>query len=269
MADEEYRWLAERLLAFPNPDGTLPSVQLLPGRLPDDALLSVPVPPNSTVVGSSIRWRGQRPPYIEVVLIVAGEETDIAAFYERELGQQGWKPAAWPSVSAPGGFVSGGVSRPHWFSRGEDGPILVVSIIAQEDGLKDVRVHTQDAFPKTGPSGSGRRAQGLVPVLRPPAGAPLWGGGGGGGEHDWTSHALGQTGMSPAELESHFARQLLDAGWTRVAGGATGPVASSTWIVPGEEEWHGLLVIAEAPASGRQMLLLRVDSLARSPLSIR
>jgi hypothetical protein len=144
-----------------------------------------------------------------------------------------------------------------------------VSIIAQEDGLKDVRVRTQDSFPKTSPLGHSRRAQELVPVLRGPDGILLpillWGDGGSGGEQHWTARAVGQTEMTAAELESHLARQLTGAGWTRVAQAVAGPVASSTWIVPGagEKELYGLLLVAETPAKGRQLLLLWVDTAVR------
>ncbi len=263
MVDDEYRRLAERLLAFPNPDGTLPSVQLLPGRLPDDSLLRVPLAANSTVIGTSIRWQRQGPPHIDVVLSVPREVPDILAFYERELGQLGWNPAAWPSHSAPGGFISSGVGRPHYFSRGEDGPILVLSLAGQEDGHTEVRVRTQDPFPKSDWARMSRLRE-SVPVLRPPVGVQLWGDGGGGSEHRWTSEAVAQTEMSPAELESHLARQLIGAGWTRVEQGACGPMACSTWIVPGEEGWYGLLVVAEAPGKARRAILLKVDSGTRT-----
>ena len=74
------------------------------------------------------------------------------------------------------------------------------------------------------------------------------------------SDAVATTAKGAAELESFFAQQLAAAGWTRVAGGANTPLAFSTWKVPGEGDWQGVLIVIEMPAKDRRSLMLRAES---------
>jgi hypothetical protein len=170
----ELRKLAERLLAWPNPDGSPSSVRLLPGRLPDDPDLNIFLPPNSTVVGSLIRTQGEKPPHIEVVLDVPGTESGVLSFFEQELHKRGWRPTT--RFAPHGGFTSMGFGTGNVFSRGEEGPMISVLITPQEGRSSDVRVRTQTHWT------SGRiesPAAGLLPTLRPPIGIRFWAGGGG------------------------------------------------------------------------------------------
>ena len=68
------------------------------------------------------------------------------------------------------------------------------------------------------------------------------------------------TTKGAAELESFFAQQLSAAGWTRVAGAVDSPLAFSTWKVPGDGDWQGVLIVIEMPAKDRRSLMLRAES---------
>jgi hypothetical protein len=84
---------------------------------------------------------------------------------------------------------------------------------------------------------------------------------GNGGSGNWTSEAVVETPKTVAELEAHFAGQLEKAAWKRRAGGVAGPLAWSSWIVPGKGEWHGYLFVVEAPGENRRSLWVRIESL--------
>ena len=99
-----------------------------------------------------------------------------------------------------------------------------------------------------------------VPPLAVPPGVRLYPGSGGGSTHDWSSNALAETELSPAELEAHFARQLEGHGWERLAGHAEGPLAWSLWRLPGEGDWQGILTVAKWPGRRLRSLSIRIQS---------
>jgi hypothetical protein len=101
----------------------------------------------------------------------------------------------------------------------------------------------------------------LIPPLYAPEGVTLQASGMGGGPFGrWTSEATAVTQLGTSELEAHFAAQLRAAGWTRFAGRADGPLAWSTWQVPGAGGWQGFLFALEAPGEKRRSLHVRVES---------
>jgi hypothetical protein len=68
-----------------------------------------------------------------------------------------------------------------------------------------------------------------------------------------------ETDRSVAELEAHFASQLVEAGWTRVAGRADDVVGWSTWRLPGEGESRGLLLVLAVFGGQERSLTLRIE----------
>jgi hypothetical protein len=100
-----------------------------------------------------------------------------------------------------------------------------------------------------------------LPSLRPPPGVSLNELSSGGGGGSWSSNASIKTALPVADLEAHFAAQLAAAGWKRVKGAAAGPLAYSTWTMPGKWERAGFLFVFEAPGEDRRFLTLRVDVL--------
>jgi hypothetical protein len=99
-----------------------------------------------------------------------------------------------------------------------------------------------------------------LPALRAPDGVVLQSSGSSMGGPRQQSDAIANTSKTSAELESFFAQQLAAAGWTRVAGGANTPLAFSTWKVPGDGDWQGVLIVIEMPSKDRRSLMLRAES---------
>jgi hypothetical protein len=259
--------LAQRLIAppFPNPDGTIQSATLIPSALPKDAPFDMPVPPNGRVVGSVLRQRGTSMSF-DVVLDVTGKADEITSFYERELGSKGFNPP--PTFQQPqqGGFVSSiGPASGKMFCKADVGPYVSVTVFGKASGPNDVRTHYEPANPNQGTPCSQKGGPGgppatRLPALRPPDGVTLQGSGGGFGGNRQSSDATALTSKGVGELESYFAQQLVAAGWTRINGKADGPIAWSTWKVPGDGDWQGLLLIIESPGKDRRSLTLRAES---------
>jgi hypothetical protein len=61
-------------------------------------------------------------------------------------------------------------------------------------------------------------------------------------------------------LEAHFADQLTKSGWIRIGGSADAPMAWSTWSVPGDEDWPGVLVVLGVVESAERCLTLRIEA---------
>ena len=97
-----------------------------------------------------------------------------------------------------------------------------------------------------------------MPPLQPPAGVALRGGGGGGGGGTWHSEATVEIDQPVSEVESHFAQQLERAGWTRIAGAADDVAAWSSWQLPGDGRWRGILLVLAAFASKERFLYVRI-----------
>ena len=105
-----------------------------------------------------------------------------------------------------------------------------------------------------------RRGSERMPSLHPPAGISLKPRGGGGGGDGWFSQAVVETDRSVADLEAHFATQLAAAGWSRVNGRADEVVGWSSWRLPGEGDWRGLLLVLAAFGSMQRSLQLSIEA---------
>ena len=278
------RELAERLLGAgtpspppPSPTGGTLRAQLFPGALPPALPLDLPLPPGSRLVGSAVApsLAGgpdvTRAETIEVVLDAPGAPNEIVAFYEGALAERGWTAASGQGPEPggfqperPGGFQPSAIPATVFFCPGAAGGWLALVVTPAPGGLSDVRVHLETGFPGPcgGPGGPMRLPPGaeLLPPLGAPPGVSVLPGGMGGGSGLWTSVAVALTGRSAAELEAHYARQLAATGWTRLDGGVAGPLAWSTWAVPGEGEWQGFLSVREGPGPNRRVLHVEVVS---------
>jgi hypothetical protein len=258
---DEIRELAERLLTHLIPGRDVPTITLLPGRTPDDPDLSVPSPPGARVIGSLIREPGwQMPRDVEVVLDAPGSEEPLLRFYEEHFEQRGWRvaPQFW---HGGGGFTAGPEGEGRMFRRGDEGLAILLTARPVKSGWVEVRLRTQwipaDTEFHQPPPGHD-----LIPALRQPAGVRVVNaGGGGGGSGHWTSEAFVETPKAVSELEAHFARQLEKAGWKRKDGGTGGPLAWSSWVVPGKGGvWFGYLFVVEGAAENRRSLWVRIES---------
>jgi hypothetical protein len=253
--------LAERLLTHPHPEGPT-AFELLVGRLPD-SWGAIPEIPGARLLGSAVYTRRDRPTHIEAVYDADGDSQAVLARCDSELTRSGWIEFQ-GFGGMHGGFVPGGLTGAgKTYRRGDEGPILMVAAMDREAKATDMRLrldwemirHLPDMRRHGPPEGAER-----MPPLSPPAGAALHGGGGGGGSGSWHSEASVETELSIADVDSHFAKQLERAGWTRLGGTAEDVVAWSSWRVPGEGDWRGLLLVLGAFKQGEPYLYLRVEA---------
>ena len=94
-----------------------------------------------------------------------------------------------------------------------------------------------------------------LPPLRAPAGVVMRASGGGGGNDRQSSEATATSKTSALDLETAFAQQLVAAGWSRIAGATSGPISLSTWKLPGDGDWRGLLLVNEISGETRSLLV--------------
>ncbi len=270
--DTLLRELAERLLTPPGgpPGQPLPTPQLLPGALPADLPLALPVPPGGRLVGSVARRAGGTLVGAEVVVDAPGAAADVAAFYEGAFGPQGWTPAPLGGPGPPFGFQPSGAATFRFFCAppGVQGS-LNLQALPREAPLSDLRLRLDLTNPGPCGQGAGAPRPGLppgadrLPLLVAPAGAQVSPGGGGGGGNRFASDALAATELPVAALHDAYAAQLAAVGWTRVAGGADGPLAWSTWRLPGAGAFVGFLYVLQG--AGERQRELHVQAAAPYP----
>jgi hypothetical protein len=262
--------LSGRLLLPPfmkSQDNATYELRLYPAQLPPDPRIDLPQPAGSRLIGTALRLRNGAPASLDAVLDVPASTTDVAGLFERELTKLGWSPA--PNRGQPqggGGFVPSGMAANRMYCKGEQPPWYSISVFELPSAPFDVRAHIDFVNPSLGFGGTyagpcavqqqpvPMSGMNKLPTLRAPDGVVLRGGmGGGGGMDRQTSDASAISKLSVAEIESAFAQQLVAAGWTRVAASASGPVAWSTWKLPGDGDWRGLLLINETGADRRSL----------------
>jgi hypothetical protein len=263
--------LATRLLLpgyYGQQDNAKYELRLFPAALPPDPKIDLPQPSGARLIGSSLRLRNGAPASLDVVLDVPASTADVAGLFERELGKLGWSVAPNRGPSNQGGFVPAVVTSNRMFCKGENPPWYSITVFAPPSAPFDVRAHIDFIHPAIGtgntyvgpcstqnvPPMSGGLNK--LPALRAPDGVLLRGGMGGmSGNDRQTSEANATTKLTANDLETAFAQQLAAAGWTRVARGADGPVAWSTWKLPGEGDWRGVLFINETGADRRSLMV--------------
>jgi hypothetical protein len=253
---DEIRELAERLLSHAGPGGQH-RVRLIVGALPDG--LDLPIPLKARLIGSLVRepgWQTDRD--IEVVLDTAGSAREAQDFFEQSLKPRGWtpRPEFGPHM---GGFTAGPLGEGRMLRK--DGDAIALSIRTHDipGGKTEVRIRTQWFPPDQEFHHPPHLEQDLIPPLRPPDGVRMQGGGGGGGDGSWTSNATAETTLTVAELETHFAAQLAKGGWKRIDGSAAGPLAWSSWSLPGKDDHVGYLFVIQAPGENRRSLSVRTE----------
>lgn len=256
---EELKALAEKLMTHPHPEGPT-SIELLLRRLPA-VWAKTPTPPGAELMGSALHSRRGRPAQIEAIYVAEGEAQAVVGRYEAALKDGGWYVFA-GFGGMHGGFVPGGLAAAHQsYRHGKDGPILMVAALKGGTAQTDLRLrldwdmarHLPEMRMHGQPEGAER-----LPPLSPPSGVPLRGGGGGGGSMSWHSEAIVETDLPVPDLEVHFSRQLEGAGWTRLAGTADDVAGWSSWKLPGEGRWGGILLVLAAFKPAERFLYVRI-----------
>ena len=259
--------LASRLLLPPylSQDGATYELRMYAGTLPPDPKIDLPRPAGTRLVGATLRLRNNVPASLDAVMDVPASAGDVPAFFERELTKLGWSQAPNRGGGQSGGFVSAPIGSSKTYCKGESPPWYSVSVFTPAGAPIDVRAHVDLINPNPFPGGFGPCSQppgpqpmnGLnkLPPLRAPAGVVMRGSGGGGGNDRQSSEATATSKTSAVDLETAFAQQLVAAGWSRIAGATSGPIALSTWKLPGDGDWRGLLLVNELSGETRSLLV--------------
>jgi hypothetical protein len=251
--------LCVRLLGRFHPDGPT-SVDLVVSQLPESIAADIPIAADWRVVGSALYSRRGRPTLLETVIDAPNSFAELVGPFQAALGATGWTVLE-PTGPMHGGFVSADFGEGRVFRRDGQGPILSIRGVSREGVATDVRLRlewdTRPYLPPTPhvrPDGADR-----LPSLSAPADSRLRRQHGGGGSGHWSSESTIQTDRSVGEIEAHFAKQLAGASWRRVGGSADDTVGWSSWELPGDGQWRGLLLVLAAFRSGERSLTLRVE----------
>jgi hypothetical protein len=234
-------------------------------------------------VGSVARTVGGQLASAELLIELPGSTGQAQVLYENALAEQAW---AAPIGYSAGGFQQVRTVLPFYHCKGDDWAFAMMSFRQLDAARAEVRLSISLAAmaqpgnargalaigpcstftTSSGPAiGSGAAAapnyrRDLLPTLIPPAGAQLQVSGGAMGGDYATSEATAETDLSAGQLEAHFAAQLERSGWVKVASGDAGAVAFSSWSLPHEPEWFGMLTIAQTPLPNRYALTVRVET---------
>jgi len=246
----------ERLLIHPYPEGPT-SVDLYPGRAPDDRSIDLPIPAGGRLLGTVVHRRAGDITTVEAVIDVSSAVPITIAAYEEELRQRGWGLSE--RFHGGGGFVSYGPGPWREYRHGRGGPILMVNAYDRGKDVTDLRLRLDWDLARHRPRHHRPEVMDRMPSLFAPAGVHVEGGGGGGSESHWTTQATAATDMPVSQLEAYFAEQLTRAGWIRLAGGLADVAAWSSWNVPGRGKWRGMLIVLAASDPGERWLTVHIQ----------
>ncbi len=268
------RVLALRFLAPPvsGPNGMTQTAELLPGAVPGDVPLMIPAPPGTNLIGSMVRKFAGASVSWEIAFDSPSSQDDLLNFYTQALAPQGFVP---PPVRTGGGRgfapVSGnaaGAPRGS-FCRSANGPYVAVSAAPTGGGATDLRLFVVGEA--SGFCGGAMPTVGgpvdRVPALAAPAGVAIANPTGTIGPNRAVVEAIATAAATAADLDAAYGAQLVAAGWTKTGGNANGPVAWSTYTVPGEGGYSGFLSVREIPGGNVRELFLSVANASANATS--
>lgn len=267
--DERLRALALRMIApytsYVASGGSAQTPEIIVGGLPDNFPLELPQPPNSTLLGSArgrVAWDG-----VQVFLDVNDSLAGVIDFYTQQLKDQGF--TVWTPVPPIGKMESG-----------TDGVVLCradkpteVDIFAAEMPNKPLQVTlTVETSPQLTrclwdqPDRTISYSEKMMPSLQPPENALTTlnlnvhsNGGGSAYSTGTASESLAlYTDLSVAQVAESYAKQLVDAGWTKADETNTNQVAWSRWTKHDEfdSEWSGVLIITAGAVEERERFMI-------------
>ena len=238
------------------------SVDVVVAALPASHADEVPMPLGARLLGSLLRSRRGRPMHLEAVFDAPGDPATVVGSYQKDLHMRGWELVEGLPGPMHGGFVHSAAGDGIMLRRGGQGPVLMVAALAQEGKPGDLRVRLDWEMPRHLGDWRPVRPQGFerMPSLRAPSGTDLQPHGAGGGSGRWHSEATIDTDKPISELEERFASQLAAAGWIRLDGRSDETIGWSSWRLPGEGGWRGLLLVLAPFGPRERSLWLSVEA---------
>ena len=256
---------ALRLATYPN-DSRTQNAQLLPGQLPDQLPVDIPIPEGSHILGSLIR----NPESINIFLDTHLSPEQVLSFYRQRMEAIGWQTT---DIFRPnrGGFMPAGArsrggtetfyqglrdpaltidSLDDDDNRNRSGPAFMVSAYPGKGNITDVRLNLDMNSPL--PPGPLTRVRPhrlrqtiiLLPTVEAPEKANLRFQGGGYSGNSTHAEAILETNFEIPMLATHYKAQLEQSGCILTEEGQGGVLAWITWTLKdGDKQCHGFFII--------------------------
>jgi hypothetical protein len=241
--------LAARLLETTYLDGELKEVQLLPGELPQELPVDLPLPEGTRIVGSKI----QEDMGIDIVLDVPLTPDEAIEFYRQALAPQNWTETnLWD-----GGFKPADPSLT--FCGGRKKASILLSAHPKDNG-SDLRLSFITDIDSSPCSWAGSFVDWMKPIPRlpcPPGAKQSSENSMGGGSNVAVSAVL-ETEMNSSTIADYYADLLQSANWTMKGEVQSRPSSWSTWSIQDDEGvlWEGILMAVELPGNESQRFVL-------------
>lgn len=264
-AIDQLEKLALTLLLQPD-DTRISRPRLFLGTVPEQLPVQIPIPEQSRVLGTLARNEAD----IEVAL-----ESDLApeaifTFYLAQLPPLGWQELEGEWDHLEGGFVDSAFG-PHvsrTFCQEANRAGMTIEVLS-EVAITRVRLHLsldREENPCTQWMTAQRQAKYQriyehIPPLLPPRGGQQTSTGGSGSPYESSTHGTLISEQAIDALATHYAEQLIHAGWRQAETGMSGPLAWHSWHFTGltGEPWSGLFFIHKAPErADHYFLFLRI-----------
>lgn len=248
------------------------SADLRVGRAPDDAPPEL-IPPGFEILGSTIQFES-------MILVLAGKLPPDSAvgFIESKLLAGGWTKPPMPNYRPMRGFVSADIGNgpygpPDILCNGDAfvtmsstyrrnaGSIVKLSYNrGQQYSACKVRSNVEVSAMMRDPYN-----EAPVPILRAPAGSIMAGNGGGGMSMNTNSITMTtrlKTKLKPAEVSTHYDKQMREQGWTPLADGAVDMFAARRYSKTDDKKksWTAMLVAMNSADPGDQDAMLVLAS---------
>ena len=241
------------------------------GKAPEDVPPEL-IPPGLKILGSTTQFDNA------VIVLVAPQQPDSAiAALEAHLLKSGWTKPPIPTPRAQRGFVSADIgqfsySPPDMVCRGDEFVMLSGSYRRAGGSVVKVAYNRSRQY-----SACKQREQmqmqmarnpydeAPVPLLRAPQGSMQAPEGGGGmsstGSSGITLSTRFRTQLKPAEVATHYDKQMRDQGWTPISEGAVEMLAARSYKKADDKgaTWTAVLVSMTAPETSDQDVSLRLN----------
>jgi hypothetical protein len=250
---------------------TLQQARIDLAAIPPELPAALPLPTGGWLLGGVVR-QSDNGTSVQVHLDAPGAPADLVRFFADAFTAQGWYPQRlYTRLANTSVFGTDTGQRAATFCKAGTGTSLSVSATPQEDGSNQVQVGASISPPQRAERSAfwecDRPSEGMrftyprveVPTVLAPVGVEVIGTSSGYyGDLGMAWQGVARTSMSSTALADYFGTGLGEAGWRLLSTAGDGPIGASLWTVPGEGDWHGLLLVHEMPGEGRHGLILNV-----------